>query len=68
VKKIYSNKDLLSDCVELLEAYQEGSIDPDSLDKNTQDLLADIKFKYPKIAWYNRMTKKEYGKRLFYGV
>tara|TARA_R100000656_G_scaffold27813_1_gene24358 strand:+ start:118 stop:324 length:207 start_codon:yes stop_codon:yes gene_type:complete len=68
VKKIYSNKDLLSDCVELLEAYQEGSIDPDSLDKNTQDLLSDIKFKYPKIAWYNRMTKKEYGKRLFYGV
>ena len=66
-KKIYTNKDLLSDCVELLEAYKDGSISFEKLDVQSKDLLADIKFKYPKIAWYDRMTKEEYRKRLFGG-
>ena len=48
-KKIYTNKSLLSDCVDLLEAYMTGSISLKALDNNAEDLIEDIKFKYPNI-------------------
>ena len=49
-KKIYTNKDLLSDCVNLLEAYMNGSISLEVLDTNSKSLIRDIKFKYPNIV------------------
>ena len=49
-KKIYTNKNLLSDCVNLLEAYMNGSISLEVLDTNSKSLIKDIKFKYPNIV------------------
>ena len=48
-KKIYTNKDLLSDCVNLLEAYMNGSISLEVLDTNSKSLIRDIEIKYPDI-------------------
>ena len=56
--KIYTNKDLFADCIELIEAYIDGSISLDALDTNGKNLIGDIKFKYPRVAWYDREDKK----------
>jgi len=41
---------LLVRAVELLEAYQVGSIPPEKLDLNTNELIKDFEKEYPDLA------------------
>jgi|TARA_R100001443_G_scaffold29663_1_gene42893 hypothetical protein len=44
------NIELLVRAIELLEAYQVGSISPEKLDVNTNKLIKDFEKEYPDLA------------------
>ena len=44
---------LLIRAIELLEAYQVGSIPPEKLDLNTKKLIKDFEKQFPKLAQEN---------------
>ena len=56
--KIYTNKALLDDCIDLLRAYSTGDRDCIHFDDNAEKLIKDIEYKYPDLD--NSWSKKDY--------
>ena len=48
--KIPTNKELLSKCIGLFQAYMSGCECLENLDTNAQNLIYDIEIKYPDIV------------------
>tara|TARA_R100001594_G_scaffold80009_1_gene114562 strand:- start:187 stop:354 length:168 start_codon:yes stop_codon:yes gene_type:complete len=48
--KIPTNKELLSKCIGLFQAYMSGCECLENLDTNAQNLIKDIEIKYPDIV------------------